>query len=421
MATHTFKVNGQQIIFGLDWMSLSGEAKESKEAAALARENAAAYQVRYAGERAVVYGFLPIDSVPEKVRKPVFVSAAALLATIPDMASSAIFIEVGAQQAKLVILENGVPSPGGDFFGPVSEAEEIIHRVQQDAGENFAFYGNYTEVYSHSIPMSLEELVADGDVAAATLVKAKLGIDTRLLGMMAFTVLLLVAYFAYGYHKEQKAAQLLAEQRAKPKLDPERQYKEAILKALPNVGVPASKAVKAFMGSWGSQEILVGGWALTNVECVPQGCQYQWGIVGGDNKSLRDALGNLPYQFNVDGTGVKYSVPNNKTDLGPPNFDQLPKMADFQLVTGSLMQNLRLIGVTVSMEQITLFGADPSINVKALKSPIYFGKLTISGKLGLLEEIFSRLPDNTTVRRMTIKFENGEPTFLIEGNYYVKE
>lgn len=421
MAAHIFHVNGKQVVFGLNWMPLSGEQKELAEVRALARDNSAAYQVRHASDHATVYGFLSQEDVPSKIKKPQFVSATMLLATFNNVAPNAIWIEVEAQSAKLAVLENGDPSPAGDFFGTIQEADEIIQRIQSDAGEMFTFYGNYTEVYPHSIPLSLVDLMTEGSLSAATLVKAEKGVS---LGMMAMTFLagvLVGGYFYYDYYKQAEQARLVEEQRKKPKTDSVKMYQDAVQKALPTAGVPSSSAAPMFLGEWQRLEVLQAGWKLARIDCEPEACTYVWSIAGGNNATLRSALGDLPYQFNLEGTEAKYTLANNGKQSATLDISALPTFSSFSLTTGAFFQNLRLIGLTVPVEQPVVFAAEPGINLQAIKSPIRFGKFSIEGQMAVLKEVFSRMPDSVTFKRLEVKIEESQPKFKLEGNYYVKD
>ena len=420
MPANISNVDGKQVIFGLDWVALSGELKEHKEVKALAQENVALYQVRHKGEDAIVYGFLSQDALSAEIKKANLVSAAVLLATTEQIAANAIFIEVEAQNAKLAILENGVPSPGGDFYGSVQEAEEIIRRIQNDAYEPFTFYGNYFEVYSNTIPLSLVDLLDNGDVAAATLVEIK-GNTVKWLGGFALFLLCFCAYFLYSDHqKEQKkiAALKLAQQKNTP-VNPTKLYAESLRIAASDAGIPSSKAAGILAESWQKQETVLAGWKLSEIDCLPQACSYFWRIDGGNNKTLYDALPGISLQYSLDGKSLAYTK-NINVQYSSLDVNKLPTFNEFQITTGAFIQGLRSIGVQVSIGQLSVFGASPDIKLSEIKSPVRFGTLNVSGDLSFLNEIFSRFPDNLTFRHLNIQIQDGQPTFRLEGNYYVK-
>ncbi len=420
MPANISNVDGKQVIFGLDWVALSGELKERKEVKALAQENAALYQVRHKGEDTVVYGFLSRDALSAEIKKANLVSAAVLLATTEQVATNAIFIEVEAQNAKLAILENGVPSPGGDFYGSVHEAEEIIRRIQNDAYEPFTFYGNYSEVYSNTIPLSLADLLHNGDVAASTLVEIK-GDAVKWLGGLALLMLFLCIYFFYNSHQkeQQKIAALKLSKKNDVVVSPEKLYAESLKIAASDAGIPSSKAASILVESWAKQETVLAGWKLVEIDCLPQSCSYLWHINGGNNKTLYDALPGVSLLYSLDGRSVAYTKNINAQYTGL-DVNKLPTFNEFQITTAAFIQGLRSIGIQVSIGQLSVFGASPDIKLSDIKSPVRFGTLNVSGDLSFLNEIFSRFPDNLTFRHLNIQIQDERPTFRLEGNYYVK-
>ncbi len=420
MPANISNVDGKQVIFGLDWVALSGELKEHKEVKALAQENVALYQVRHRGDDATMYGFLSQNALSTEVRKANLISAAVLLATTEQVAANAIFIEVEAQNAKLAILENGVPSPGGDFYGSVQEAEEIIRRIQNDAYEPFAFYGNYFEVYSNTIPLSLADLLNNGDVTAATLVEIKGNTIKWLSGFALFMLCFCIYFFYNNHHKEQqKIAALKLAQKNNAVVNPVKLYADSLKTAAADAGIPSSKVASILVDSWAKQETLLAGWKLVEIDCLPQACSYLWHIDGGDNKTLHDALPGISLQYSLDGRSLAYTK-NINAQYTSLDVNKLPAFNEFQITTGAFIQGLRSIGIQVSIGQLSVFGANPDVNLSQIKSPVRFGALSVSGDLHFLNEILSHFPDNLTFRHLNVQIQDGQPTFRLEGNYYVK-
>src|SRR5260363_235104 len=62
------------------------------------------------------------------------ICASLLLATLPTVASNAIWLEIDGAQARMAVLKDGLPLPFGDFAGLLTEARERIQRIEADAG-----------------------------------------------------------------------------------------------------------------------------------------------------------------------------------------------------------------------------------------------------------------------------------------------
>lgn len=424
MTQQIFNVGGHQIVFGLDWMPLSGEKSEAKELRDLARETSSAFHVRCVAEHSVMYGFLPKGALPEKTKGRVLVSAAVLLASCPDVTSArAIFIEVDGTIAKLIAIDHGVPVPGGDFVGSVIDAEVLIKRIQTEAGAQFAIYGNHSDVYEHTIQLSLEELLAQDDakVSAATLKKSPAGLNYPVIFLLLLTLVAVGGYFYWEYVKSVRIAEQVAAQRARKKVDPAIKYWEAVKHALPAAGLPSREGANLFWNGWPGQEVYVGGWKLSAVNCTPDACLYVWDIAGGNNFSLREGLGNHAYQYTLDGQQVKYSLPLARKDSAALSLSDFPTFTNFMVTTGSFAQDMRMIGAKIAFEQPTIFAAAALTDIAAVKSPIRFGKYSIDGNVAILKELLLRLPANTTIGTLDIKIDGVQPTFKMQGNYYVKD
>src|SRR5260364_12252 len=119
MSAHAVLTGTDAVLFGLDWVPLSGEMSEKDEVRHAVRERNAAWQVRYAGA-----------------------------------------------QARMAVLKDGLPLPFGDFAGLLTEARERIQRIEADAGSGmtFALYGD--DGATGTIPLSLDALLREADVPA---------------------------------------------------------------------------------------------------------------------------------------------------------------------------------------------------------------------------------------------------------------
>src|SRR5260363_353397 len=174
MSAHAVLTGTDAVLFGLDWVPLSGEMSEKDEVRHAVRERNAAWQVRYAGDQAVLYGFLARENQPQRLRRrDRMICASLLLATLPTVASNAIWLEIDGAQARMAVLKDGLPLPVGGFAGLLAEARERIQRIEADAGSGmtFALYGN--DGATGTIPLSLDALLREADVPAATLMHVR--------------------------------------------------------------------------------------------------------------------------------------------------------------------------------------------------------------------------------------------------------
>ena len=432
MAIRLHQIDGVQVVFGLQWDSLPGEKSEASELRAKVVENDAAYHVRFAGTDSAVYGFLPKDSVAsgdgsgkgkndkKAKRGNAYVSASVLLATHDNIEPEAIWIEIEGRTARMAVLEGGMPSPAGDFSGSVDELDDLLQTILNDSGLKYTYYGEGTKEFADQYtPLTLHDLIQGGDVEQAALKASSPGFGSLLkfLGLVAVCGAGFFGYSEYQKHVEtQKLIQIQREQEAQ---SPKVKYEQALAAALPSTGIPAASAADFFLGSWRKQEIEVAGWKLSSVVCLADACTYNWVIKHGDNKSLTKALGDsLKYEYSTSGKDIKYAIPA-EAPTAKIEYAKLPKFSDFMLDTGSVAQNLALIGATVTIEPPNNFAAE-GINMVGITDPIKAGGLVITTKLALLKEIMAKMPDNVTFKRLEIKLDDGEPAFTLNGNYYVK-
>lgn len=416
MSARMVEVNGIQVIFGLDWVPLSGDGSEKEEVVRIVKENKAAYQVRCAGEHAILYGFLSKADVPDDVKNPKFKSAAALLASFPDVAANAIWIEVEGQTAKMAALRDGLPLPLGDFYGSVMEADERIRQIETDSGIPFTFYGNYSEVYQGTLPISLAELCDEGDSEIALLGKASRGTDRRMLVFGA--IALALGLWQYGgdvWH-------VINPPKKVEKIDPTKVYLTDLPNRLASAGTIAPVAGRFIHGDW-SKETLEGGWILSRMSCSIAQCSYTWHIAGGDGAALERALGTREVLFTPDGQEALVTVANQAAPQTPLNSDRLPSTAVFRSTVGSFAQDLSLLSVNYQFGDAKLFGAsDPSaIDLNKLHGVIRAGDFKVTGKAALFEDVLRHLPESVTLDSMDLTISGIDPAFELKGTYYVKD
>ncbi len=311
MSAKVISLNGQQVVFGLDWVPLSGDSSEKNEVRTLVADMDAAFEVRYANDQAIMLGFLAEGDVPDglsKAAKGKLVSASVLLATFPQITSNAIWIEIDGQNAKMAVLKDGLPFPSGDFYGEIGEADERIRQIEADSGITFTFYGNYDAVYSGSIPITLEELAHEANVPAASLKKASKGVDIKQIAVLVALVGLIAYLFLPSFGVAPKKATATKQE------DPNVVYQAALAGKLAAAGSPVRVSAPALLGDW-SVETLQGGWYLSKISCSTLECVYTWSLQGGNFASLQQELGKQACDFALDGKTATCVMPNNRSRL----------------------------------------------------------------------------------------------------------
>ncbi|KND62312.1 hypothetical protein BVER_01775c [Candidatus Burkholderia verschuerenii] len=417
MSVRLVAVDGHHVVFGLDWVPLTGESSEKKEVQALVSDMDAAFEVRHSNDQGIMYGFLTDSEMPEnlpKAAKSKLLSASVLLATFPQVTPNAIWIEIDGQTARMAVLKDGLPMPSGDFCGDIGEAEERIRQIEADSGGvTFTFFGNYEAVYGSTIPITLEELVREGGVAAGTLKKASKGVNLK-------QIALLIALVALGAYLVLPNFQTKPHKTAAKQEDPNVTYQRTIAEKLAAAGAPITAAAPALLGTW-HIDPLQGGWFLSKISCQLSACIYTWTIQGGNFESLVAALGPHDYDLSLDGKTASYTVPNAPLKAAYLNRTTFPTFPQFKLREGSLAQDLALAGVTLTFDQPTVFGADPKWSVAALHDVVRAGSVTGAGPAALLKDTIARLPDSMSIDEIDVNTTGLDPKFTFQGKYYVKD
>ena len=417
MSVKLVEIDGHHVVFGLDWVPLTGETTEKKEVRTLVADMDAAFEVRYANDHAIMYGFFAESEVPEdlpKAAKTKLLSPSVLLATFPQITANAIWIEVDGQNARLAVLKDGLPMPSGDFFGDIGDAEERIRQIEADSGGvSFRYFGNFDAVYSSTIPITLEDLVREGGVAAATLKKASRGVEPKQIALLAVLVVIGMYLALPSFHSKPV-------KKTQKQEDPNVVYQRTIGEKLSAAGMPITVAAPALFGNW-NIETLQGGWSLSKVTCQISECVYTWTVQGGNFLSLVDALGKQNYELSLDGKTASYSVANQS--LRSANLDRTRFMnfGQFKLIEGSLAQDLALVGVTLAFDQPTVFGADPKLNAAALHDVVRSGSITGTGRAALLKDTVARMNDSIVIDQIEVTTNGLDPKFSFQGKYYVKD
>ncbi|NIF40157.1 type 4b pilus protein PilO2 [Burkholderia sp. Tr-862] len=417
MSVRLVAVDGHHVVFGLDWVPLTGETSEKKEVQALVSDMDAAFEVRYSNDQAIMFGFLADSEVPESLPKAArskMLSASVLLATFPQVTPNAIWIEIEGQTARMAVLKDGLPMSSGDFCGDIGDAEERIRQIEADSGGvTFTFFGNYEAVYSSTIPITLHELVSEGGVVAATLKKASKGVNVKQIAVLA-------ALVGVGIYLALPNFQTKPHKTAAKQEDPNVTYQRTIAGKLASAGTPITAAAPALLGSW-QIDPFQGGWVLSKISCQVAACIYTWTIQGGNFETLVAALGPHDYDLSLDGKTASYTVPNAPVKAAYLDRSTFSTFSQFKLRVGSLAQDLALAGVTLTLDQPTVFGADPQWNAAALHDVVRAGSVTGAGPAALLKETIARLPDSMSIDEIDVSTGGADPKFTFQGKYYVKD
>lgn len=422
MSVHIVPVGDALAVFGLSWHPLSDTDRERAEARQLFKEFDASHCVRAASQVEVLYGLLPADDRRSLVsagpipRNAKLLSPAILLATMPDAGANLLWAEFRGDTAHMAVVENRVPFPGGDYRGSKAEVLAAAESILAQTDSKFQFFGN---LLPDSIPLPLTDLVKEGDGKAATLIPASRGVDPKLLFLVALLAVVGVGYGYTSWSKERdRAARLSA--RAQQQ-DPQKLYAASLAAALSTAGVPVAEIAPQLIESAMDQEVYEGGWMLKQVVCEAGGCTYSWENVGGNNLSLKSAMGGREINTSLDGKGAAFTVPAKNAQASQLDPSRLPNMQHFMENTGSFSQDVRLLGVQYNFTPPEIFGADPTIPAGAIKSPVRAGTFSYAGPLALAAEMASQLPRNMTLTRVTLGSDSTGPTFNLEGKYYVKD
>ncbi|AMR78614.1 type 4b pilus protein PilO2 [Cupriavidus nantongensis] len=422
MSVHIVPAGDALAVFGLSWHPLSDTDRERAEARQLFKEFDASHCVRAASQVEVLYGLLTADdrralvSAGTVPRNAKLVSPAILLATMPDAGANLLWAELRGDSAQMAVVENGVPFPGGDYRGSKAEVLAAAESILAQTDSKFQFFGN---LLPDSIPLPLADLVKEGDIKAATLVPASRGIDPKLL-FLAALVAVVAAGYGYSSWSNERERQARLAARAQQQ-DPQKLYAASLAAALSTAGPPVAEAAPPLIESAMKQEVYEGGWMMKQVVCEPNGCTYSWENVGGNNLSLKEAMGGMTITASLDGKGASFTVPVKKASPSLPDPSRFPTMQRFMEETGSFSQDIRLVGVEFSFTPSEIFGADPTIPAGSIKSPVRAGTYSYTGPLALAAEVASMLPPNMTFGRITMGSDSTGPIFNLEGKYYVKD
>lgn len=410
MSIHRVSVKGRQVVFGLDWVPLSGEVTESQEVSRCVRELNADYQIRCAHGTTTLYGFLVESDLPERTRlgwRTPNLCAAMLLATFPGIAPNAIWLEVNEQTAKMVVVKDGLPLPSGDFFGPLPEARARILQIQYQSAASFAFYGNDREIYPASVPLSLQALAEQGDIAKATLKRASKALSKSWLAMGALAFFMLASHLFNYLNASNKSAV----QKSKNTVI---RYAKAPVTELTTAGISAQKMMAFVQSSW-PIETLQGGWSLSKVVCTVSACVYHWRLQGGNNLSLQQALPGQHIEFELNGQAAIYHLSHDSIKPEKLKIASLPGVADFKGETGSFLQDVALLGVQARFSDLTPLkentGTGPSVQT---------GEVVIEGAAALLEDVLQKLPTAITFESLLLTINGIAPRFRLQGTCYVK-
>lgn len=433
MQSTIFDIGGRKVVFGLRWEMLDETKNESAALKQICRETNSSFHIQCETKESTIYGLLSDESVDayreqaeegtkaKKTKSEQYISASALFAELPEVEKEAIWVEIVGKNARMAALMGGAPSPEGDFSGTLDEVRDRIDQIRSGTDLQFVFYGDGEEWAESYFPLSLVEMMERSNIELATLITSDKGMSSNI---KLIAILAVVALGFFGFTQYQKMAEkkkMEELQRSHQQESPQKKYEAALNDAKTSVGIVSSEVLNVLFSESGKLKDQVAGWKLSNVSCDVQNCTYKWTKTYGDYRSLAEALGkDIHFEYENSGAEVTYKIPTKNRPTKAVDFDKLPPYNEFMLETGSFAQNLRLIGIQPTLAPPTVFPETSGVDVSVLASPVKAGKLDLTANLGLLQDIVAKLPDNVSFTKLDIKLGSEEPSFSLEGKYYVR-
>ena len=434
-----FALDGTYIAFGLKWFHFAGK-KSGKAAKEHAAEGSYPYMAHVPSEQGGNYGFCtPVDweDLGGKPKKGRFKSGAVLFAGCAQ-GQDAIYIHTyGKGQAAVVVLL------GGRVFEEkigiaVSEVREYIRKTTADAGQvdgeeiaQFTLYTSDPQAFQDAHELSLQQLLR-ADASAAALIETRSYVAVRLL--MVMVVLLLGASIAWPKWKQYQQEQELAKLGQQQGPSPAEQYRQALQDQLRQIGVKPSTFATVALPKMGPHDTELEGWVLESTKCSESGaCQEEWKRIDliGTASSLLQAKLDGPIQVKANGDAAThvYKVPLVRVAATREAF---PEEQQGRVALQSLIQMYGVIGVTGTIQQVSLFGVPAGVSPTVIPKGIGVGAIPFSlkGPSGLLKGLLSgdgeavlRFPPNVYVKSVEYNVTGpvGATTFTLEGVSYVKQ
>lgn len=215
-------------------------------------------------------------SAEEAKTKGRLISFAALMAHHYAAERSAlVFVSTSDDNAAMAAIENGLPVPDTDRFGPIEELVDVAREyIAENPGTKvFGTAGNLgsTEIEEFDLDAFLKSKETRKLFGPCSI--KKLDSNRRTMAMAA-ALLLFGAYVGYDYYEQKRKAEEAARLATMQKT-PEQQYAEGLRAAIKQQGMPISM-VKQLLGLAGKQETTAAGWRVSKLQCSSMGCNATW-------------------------------------------------------------------------------------------------------------------------------------------------
>lgn len=412
MEFFSMEIDELTLVSGLEWQALMGGSSAAREKNSLGKELGSTRLVEMSNAHETLVGFLPAVASGADLPKKIY-SLAAMLAGVPNISPYCVLVIEDGDVAILAALQDGLPSPGFDGYGPteniIAAAREFINMAPQGV----TVYGNCKLM--DATPLALERIVQTTKTKSQALVRS-LPKPAYKFGMLALLAIIFAATanYAYDYKKKQELAELA-------KLS----YVNVDAKYLENVSAllkaaPPAKAVFAMLkDALGHTETTNNGWALSTILCDKAGCIYNWANDGGTNRSFVPPEKATQVVFADKGDALAYRIAYAQplpSGLIPAQAQEL----DFiKKETVGQFQELVDMKVSSAFEKVDTFGVPsglPGSPTKTYKE----GAFTVIGPWYAME-VLENLPDVTAFESLELSVGTDQQlSFKATGKYYVK-
>lgn len=413
--------DGNHIVFGLQWRMLPGVDGEKGEIRRAAKETEAHQYIVLRTQSGVCCGFSE-----EKPQGNISAyAAAAVFARNCEAANALLLQEIGGGMNALIAIKNSIPVPGMDMVG---SREKLVARardyIQDEGGEGgVVIFGDCTEYFHDVQPFEFNGLrydPADGFVLAKVPGGASTG--KLIIAVISFAA---AGWYAYGQFKDVITPEP-APAHQQQQVDPVAAYlAEVSAKLAEEHKVPAATTAVGYIAAMGKMTLAKAGWELMKVTCSSGACTVEWKRKFGTNIDFAGVSEAPTASLVFSDDGAKISEPVKVAPVQTPAefsaaIDHLPKLGDFRLSTGSLLQRYTQIGLSPQLQAPQPF-ASSQIPPNLPGGGVWSATWSISGDYGLAADALSRLPGNMNLLQLTVTFNNNKLQFEARGNYYVRK
>lgn len=378
-ASHTEKIAGQRLMFGMRWQPLSADANLAQELSKHKAQGAKAYVVSVASD---LLGLS--DAAPPKGT----FSAALALAEQHSQGGSELFLFQFKQDHALIALNQGLPVPGFDLWGSqqaITDAAKLFTDIH--GAQRVRSMGN-VQGWPGIEPLSPDTAFADPAEYAQVSAFQSL---RQWLPVVLLAVLLGLAYAAYAWYEAEQEAERLA--RSAPE-DPNVVYERKLRAALQALAPSGMGAVQAWSDALSRQPLQLAGWTLSQAKCRAEVCQLTWQRVYGNYLDFFNAaqtqLGvkaEVETSKGLKDAGVTTAHPTDLSSVTRLERQNLPMTTEARKTLGAQLQDLLLVGASqVVVTDPTLFG-EPGGGLAGLRKPVLRGEFRIEGPLWMLKEL----------------------------------